>query len=171
MVRLGFVTKIDSKPKKYHPRPYDTPTNIGVKWQMDVKYVPSSCYTGQVPQKFYQYTMIDEASRERFLFPYLEQSSYSTVDFVKKAIEYFGCQPQIIQTDNGSEFTRIVKTDRMHPLDVLCRQLNITHQKIRPRTPRHNRKVERYRRRSNNIPIQVPGWLTPMEKRKQLMKA
>ena len=169
-----------------------------MKWQMDVKYVPSSCYTGQVPQKSCQYTMIDEASRERFLFPYLEQSSYSTVDFVKKAIEYFGYQPQIIQTDNGSEFTHIVKTDRVHPLDVLCRQLNIIHQKIRPRTPRHNGKVERshrndrerfynhmsfysyedlklqmerYRRRSNNIPMQVLGWLTPIEKRKQLMKA
>lgn len=196
-VRLGFVAKIDAKQKKYQPKPYDTPADIGVKWQMDVKYVPSSCYTGQVPQKFYQYTMIDKASRERFLFPYMEQSSYSTVDFVKKAIEYFGYKPQIIQTDNGSEFTHIAKTDRVHPLDILCGQLNITHQKIRPRTPRHNGKVERshrndqerfynhmkfysyedlqlqmerYRRRSNNIPMQVLGWMTPLEKRRQLAK-
>lgn len=196
-VRLGFAAKTDAKHKKYQPKPYDTPADIGVKWQMDVKYVPSSCYAGQVPQKFYQYTMIDEASRERFLFPYMEQSSYSTVDFVKRAIKYFGYKPQILQTDNGSEFTHIAKTDRVHPLDVLCGKLDITHQKIRPRTPRHNGKVERshrndqerfynhmsfysysdlqlqmerYRRRSNNIPMQVLGWMTPMEKRKQLMK-
>lgn len=196
-VRLGFAAKTDAKHKKYQPKPYDTPADIGVKWQMDVKYVPSSCYARQVPQKFYQYTMIDEASRERFLFPYMEQSSYSTVDFVKRAIKYFGYKPQILQTDNGSEFTHIAKTDRVHPLDVLCGKLDITHQKIRPRTPRHNGKVERshrndqerfynhmsfysysdlqlqmerYRRRSNNIPMQVLGWMTPMEKRKQLMK-
>ena len=31
LVRLGFVAKIDSKPKKYHSRPYDTSADIGVK--------------------------------------------------------------------------------------------------------------------------------------------
>ena len=34
------------------------------KWQLDVKYVPVKCYVGDRPDKFYQYTMIDEASRE-----------------------------------------------------------------------------------------------------------
>lgn len=76
---------------------------LGIKWQMDVKYVPVDCYSGSVPQKFYQYTVIDEASRERFIYPYMEQSSYSTVDFLKRAIDYFGYHPQILQTDNGSE--------------------------------------------------------------------
>ena len=61
------------------PQPYDTPTKLGIKWQMDVKYVPAACYSGSIPQKFYQYTVIDEASRERFIYPYMEQSSYSTV--------------------------------------------------------------------------------------------
>ena len=37
--------------------PYDTPTSLGVKWQMDVKYVPAACYASQDGQKFYQYTM------------------------------------------------------------------------------------------------------------------
>ena len=53
-------------------------------------------------EKFYQYTIIDEASRERFIYPYKEQSSYSTVDFVKHVIVYFGYKPITIQTDNGS---------------------------------------------------------------------
>ena len=39
-----YVNK-ESK-KKYISKPYDTPTNIGIKWQMDVKYVPKSCYIG-----------------------------------------------------------------------------------------------------------------------------
>ena len=56
-----------------------SPTELGIKWQMNVKYVPRHYYTGQLPDKFYQYTVIDEASRERFIFPFKEQSSYSTV--------------------------------------------------------------------------------------------
>ena len=85
---------------------------------MDVKYVPSVCYVGTDGEKFYQYTMIDEASRERFIYAYNEQSSYATVDFVKRAIIYFGYAPETIQTDNGSEFTHSAKTNRFHPLDI-----------------------------------------------------
>ena len=191
MRKIGIYVNKETK-SKYTPKPYDTPTNIGVKWQMDVN--PKYCYTGTDGEKFYQYTMIDEASRERFIYPYKEQSSYSTIDFVKRAIVYFGYKPQIIQTDNGQEFTYTMETKRTHPLDVLLNNLNIAHQLIRPRTPRHNGKVERshrndqnrfysylkfysyddlkiqmksYLKRSNNIPMQVLGWISPLEKRKQ----
>lgn len=194
MRKLGVYANKEKK-VKYTPKPYDTPKNIGIKWQMDVKYVPKQCYSGNDGEKFYQYTVIDEASRERFIYPYKEQSSYSTVDFVKRAILYFGYQPLTIQTDNGQEFTYNSKTDRIHPLDVLCNNLGIHHQLIRPRTPRHNGKVERshrndqnrfynflsfysyedlikqtkaYLKRSNNIPMQVLGWITPLEKREQI---
>lgn len=46
----------------------------------DVKYVPYACYSGTYAEKFYQYTIIDEASRERFIYTYREQSGYYTVD-------------------------------------------------------------------------------------------
>ena len=183
------------KHTKYTPKHYDTPKDIGIKWQMDVKVVPKDCYVGQIPDKFYQYTVIDEASRERFIYPYKEQSSYSTIDFVKRAIVYFGYKPQIIQTDNGQEFTYTMKTDRVHPLDIFLNSLNIQHKLIKPRTPRHNGKVERshrndqqrfysnlkfysyddllkqmkaYLKRSNNIPMQSLNWLTPLEVRHNL---
>lgn len=194
--KMGIYVNKEKK-ERYTPKKYDTPSNIGIKWQMDVKYVPKYCYSGNDGQKFYQYTIIDEASRERFIYPYQEQSSYSTIDFVKRAIVYFGYQPKIIQTDNGQEFTYTMKTNRTHPLDTLLNQLNITHQLIRPRTPRHNGKVERshrndqnrfynflsfysyddlkkqtksYLKRSNNIPMQVLGWLSPLEMRNQIKK-
>ena len=198
-VQLGYRKKVEStKKKSKHNGHYDTPTELGVKWQMDVKYVPSACYVGTDGEKFYQYTMIDEASRERFIFPYKEQSSYSTVDFVKRAIVYFGYAPEIIQTDNGPEFTHTSKTDRVHPLDVLCMQLHITHKLIRPKTPWHNGKVERshrndqerfynflkfysyddlliqmkrYLRRSNRILMSVLGWKSPIQKRQELEAA
>jgi len=198
-VRLGYRTKAEStKKKSKHNGHYDTPKELGIKWQMDVKYVPSACYVGTDGEKFYQYTMIDEASRERFIYPYLEQSSYSTLDFVKRAIIYFGYAPEIIQTDNGSEFTHTSKTDRIHPLDLLCLQLDIQHKTIRPKTPWHNGKVERshrndqerfynhllfysyddlqkqmkrYLRRSNRIPMSVLGWQSPVQKRRELESA
>ena len=50
---------------------------------MDVKYVPTACYVGADGEKFYQYTMIEEASRERFICAYKEASSYSTVTRLK----------------------------------------------------------------------------------------
>lgn len=193
--RLGYSSAAPSTKKMNPPKPYDTPKKLGIKWQLDVKYVPRTCYKGSVPQKFYQYTMIEEASRERFIYPYMEQSSYSTIDFVKRAITYFGYKPLIIQTDNGFEFTYGRKTSRIHPFDLFCNDINIDHKLIRPRTPRHNGKVERshrndqerfynhmsfynykdlmlqmkrYLTRSNNIPMQVLGWKTPLQKRLEL---
>lgn len=194
-VRLGYRKAKVSTKKAYKPKPYDTPKTIGIKWQLDVKYVPRACYSGNDGDRFYQYTMIDEASRERFIYPYKEQSGYSSVQFLKRAIEYYGYAPRIIQTDNGAEFTNIVKTDRIHIFNAFCDQLGIEHKLIRPRTPRHNGKVERshrndqerfynflkfysyedllqqmkrYLRRSNNIPMQVLGWKSPLEKRFEL---
>lgn len=134
---------------EYTPQPYDTPEHIGVKWQMDVKYVPRACNRGKFAKEWiYQYTAIDEATRERFLFPYKEKSGYSTVDFVKCAIVYFGYAPQTIQTDNGTEFTNPKGTGegKKHALDILLDRLGIRHQLIRVYTPRHNGKVERSHR-------------------------
>lgn len=82
--------------------------------------------------------------------------------------------------------------------DAYCKKLGIEHKRIRPRTPRHNGKVERshrsdqerfynylrfysfddlklqmtrYRRRANLIPMQSLNWLSPIQKRNQLMQA
>jgi transposase InsO family protein len=198
-IREGYRTKAPStKEKSRHLGKYDTPTKLGVKWQMDVKYVPKACYVGKDDEKFYQYTVIEEASRKRFIYAYKEQSSYSTVDFVKRAIAYFGYAPMIIQTDNGSEFSYTAKTKRRHPLDIFCAEHNIIHKTIRPRTPWHNGKVERSHRndqerfynylkfysfedlqlqmkrylyRSNKIPMSVLGWKSPNEKQRELERA
>ena len=126
--------------------------------------------------------------RKRFLCAYEEHSSFSTVDFLKRAILFFGYAPGILQTDNGGEFTHPFKTSRIHPLDVFCNRYRIRHKLIRPRTPWHNGKVEgshrndqerfyndlrfysfsdlqtqmkRYLYRSNNIPMAVLGWKSP----------
>lgn len=119
--KLDFFKSPETKQKPYVPKPYDTPTKLGIKWQMDVKYVPTHCYIGKLPDKFYQYTVIDEASRERFIFPFKEQSSHSTVQFLKMAIKHFGYKPKIIQTDNGFEFTHFKETKQVPTRSTLSR--------------------------------------------------
>ena len=157
------------------------------------------CHNEKIPcdKRFYQYTCIDEASRERFLFWYDEHTPANTVDFVKRCISYYGYKPLEIQTDNGIEFTwNTDKMKKIHPLGELCIRLDINHHRIRPRTPRHNGKVERSHRNdnerfynnlkfdslddlrnkgkeyleiTNKIPMAVLGYKTPLEKRHELI--
>jgi len=56
---------------------------------MDVKYVPNECKTKEIAKdrRFYQYTYIDEATRERYLYWYEEHTPTNTVDFVKRVIK------------------------------------------------------------------------------------
>lgn len=200
MRKLGIIYQINvSGTSKYQPKKYDTPKDIGIKWQIDVKYVPKVCKSIDIPKdkNFYQYTCIDEATRERFLFWYDEHTPMNTVDFIKRCIVYYGYKPIEIQTDNGTEFTwNQSKIKKVHPMDQLCLKENIFHHTIRPRTPRHNGKVERshrndnerfysfltfysledlrrqgkqYLRRANNIPMSVLGYKTPLEKRNNLI--
>jgi transposase InsO family protein len=141
--------------------------------------------------------MIDEASRERFIYLYLEQSSYSTIGFLKRAIAFFGYQPLTIQSDNGFEFTHNKTTKMIQPFNTLCNELGFEHKLNRPLTPRHNGKVERSHRkdntrfysslkfnnhtdlikqmkaylvRSNAICSSSIGWFIPLEKRDLLIK-
>ena len=143
---------------------------------------------------FYQYTIIDECTRERFIYAYKEQCADYTCDFVRRAIFYFGYVPKIIQTDNEQEFTFIRDTKKVHKFDKLCDELGIEHKLIKPRTPRHNGKVERshrndnerfykylkfysfedlqnqmkvYLKRLNNIPSSSLGWKSPIEMRRE----
>ena len=197
--RIGYYNEINIKgTSKYVPKKYDTPKELGKKWQIDVKFVPKECKADNLPfdKKYYQYTCIDEASRERFIYHYEEHTPANTVDFAYRCFLFYGYKPEEIQTDNGTEFTwNQDKMKTIHPLQQLCINENIYHHKIRPRTPRHNGKVERshrndnerfynylkfysledlryqaklYLKRSNNIPMATLGYKTPNEYRKML---
>ena len=135
--------------EKYIAQPYNTPEMLAIKMQMDVKVVPKECKTGDFKdEKDFQYTMIDEATRERFIYPYKEQSTYSTIDFIKRAFVYFGYLPATVQTDNGTEFTtpKNAKDTTICIVDKFLMKYGIKHKLIKPRTPRHNGKVERSHR-------------------------
>jgi transposase InsO family protein len=170
---------------------------MGEKMQLDVKYVPRECNANMWDDnRYYQFTIIDEASRERFIYAYKDHSSFTAVDFLYRAVCYFGYIPRIIQTDNGQEFAYFQETDRIHPFDLACEKLGIIHKTIKPRTPRHNGKVERSHRsdnerfykhlrfydyedlqeqmkrylcRSNNIGMTPLNYRTPVEMREYLI--
>jgi transposase InsO family protein len=152
---LGFyhyVCKNELRPattyEKYVPKDYDTPVMLGQKWQIDVKFVPYKNHRALrwAGIKLYQYTCIDEATRERFIFFYDEHSGWSTVNFICRAIAYFRYIPQEIQTDNGSEFRNAPNSKELHIVDQLLNALNIKHHFIRAYCARQNGKVERSHR-------------------------
>ena len=87
-----------SNAKKKHNKSYQTPIMIGEKWQMDVKFVPHECKTpGIISKNFYQYTIIDECSRKRFLYFTNELSIYGTSIALRKGIEFFKYSPLILK--------------------------------------------------------------------------
>ena len=148
--REGLAPKEKPK-KKYNPKPYEQMDHPGQRVQIDVKVVPRACIAD--PElKLYQYTAIDEYSRYRILGAYVEQSTFSSADFLRKVVEAFhrkGVTVECVQTDNGFEFTnRFSNSKRDIPTLFECTaaELGIRHKLIRPYTPRHNGKVERSHR-------------------------
>ena len=148
--RLGEKKK-EKVVRKYVPKPYEPMSHPGERIQIDVKVVPRKCIAD--PElRLYQYTAIDEFSRLRFLGAYDEQSTYSSADFLKKAVAWYarhGIKIECVQTDNGFEFTnRFSNTqrDKLTLFEETAVRLGILHKLIRPYTPRHNGKVERSHR-------------------------
>ena len=153
---LRYLKKADgyapyrTNPPARAPRKYHTPEYPGEKWQMDVKFVPSECKAPTLPadKGYYQYTVIDEASRKRFLYFCDEHSMSNSIAALAGAVAFFGYPPKVVQTDNGTEFCRQAPRDSGEPsaFGLCLARLGADHKRIRPGTPRHNGKVERSHR-------------------------
>ena len=153
MQRLGIYKKTPSKKKKYEPKPYEEMTHPGERIQIDVKYVPSNCLTKEIKEadgRYYQYTAIDEYTRQRVLWASKEHSTYASAEFIDIIIKKFKYPIECIQTDNGFEFTNKLNAQKAKEKTMFeekLEKLGIKHKLIRPRTPRHNGKVERSHRK------------------------
>lgn len=78
MQRLEIYNKAPSKKKEYEAKPYEKMRYPGERIQVDVKYVPWKNITKEVKERdgrYYQYTAIDEYTRQRVLWASKEQSS------------------------------------------------------------------------------------------------
>ena len=197
MQRLGIYNKAPSKKKEYEPKVYEQMTYPGERVQIDVKYVPAKSLTKEVKEKdgrYYQYTAIDEYTRKRVLWASKEQSTSASTEFIEVIMRKFPFKIECIQTDNGFEFTNRLNwqgTKKKTMFEKKLEALGIKHKLIKPKTPRHNGKVERSHRKDqerfyynkvfcsfddfknrlkywekvyNNFPMKPLKWLSPNEK-------
>ena len=95
---------------------------------------------------------MQKRTRLRFLAAYLEQSTYSSADFLNKLVKWYalqGIHVECPQTDHSPEFTNRFlsgKQNRPSLFEKTSAGPGIRHKLIRPYTPRHNGKVERSHR-------------------------
>ena len=197
MQRIGIYSKAPSKKKEYEPKPYEEMRYPGERVQVDVKYVPAKSLTKEVKEKdgrYYQYTAIDEYTRKRVLWASKEQSTSASTEFIKVIMKKFPFKIECIQTDNGFEFTNRLNwqgTKKKTMFEKRLEELGIKHKLIKPKTPRHNGKVERSHRKDqerfyynkvfcsfedfknrlkywekeyNNFPMKPLKWMSPNEK-------
>ena len=202
MQRIGIYQKTPSKKKEYEPKPYEEMKYPGERVQIDVKYVPAKSLTKEVKEKeerYYQYTAIDEYTRQRVLWASKEHSTYASTEFLKIIKKKFKYKIECIQTDNGAEFTNRLTTyrDKKTLFEKALEEAGIRHKLIKPKTPRHNGKVERSHRKDqerfyynkifcsfedfknrlkywekeyNNFPMKPLKWLSPNEKYLEYIK-
>ncbi len=145
----GLVRKYRVKKIKYkYLRAERLP---GELLEMDVKYVPGAIQG----LKYYQYTVIDTASRWRHLEVFDEQTTHHSIRMMEIVLKKFPHKIQAVKTDNHSTFTNYyvgtnkrsdVSVKTIHALDMWCRKHNIVHYLIDPGKPAQNGTVERSHR-------------------------
>ena len=136
-----------SKRRKRKNKPYERATYPGQKVQVDVKFVPGDCVCGC--GKYYVFIAVDECSRWAYRQMYEEHSTYSADLFLQELVQRAPFQIRMIQTDNGSEFTKQLLTNDKNDLTMFEQRMaeyGILYHRIKPATPRHNGKVERQNR-------------------------
>jgi len=143
--RMQLNTEIERR-QRYKPKPYAQAEYPGQKVQIDVKYVPTYCTAGG--EQYYQYTAIDECTRYTYREMYDEHSTYSSWEFIRNVIKHFPFKIETVQTDNGTEWTNALISDKPKPtlFEEALEEAGITYKRIRVATPRHNGKVERQHR-------------------------
>ena len=172
-------------------------THPGERVQIDVKYVPLKSLTKEIKERdgrYYQYTAIDEYTRQRVLWASKEYSKYASTEFLKIVQKKLKYKIECVQTDNGFEFTNRLnshETNKKTMFEEALKEAKIEHKLIKPKTPRHNGKVERSHRKDqerfyynkvfcsfedfknrlkywekeyNNFPMKPLKWLSPNEK-------
>ena len=155
MVRLGIYKKAPSKRKHIQPPEVPIAKYPGERVQIDVKYVPQECMSKELKElgeKYYQYTAIDEYTRLRYTYFCKEHNTYESTIFLNRLIHYFPFKIELIQTDNGFEFTNRLNwnaliRNKTTMFENRLKELGIEHSLIRPHTPTQNGKVERSHRK------------------------
>jgi transposase InsO family protein len=119
--------------------------------QMDIKYAVKS--TGN--NWFYQYSAIDYYTGIAYGLIYELTSNFESILFLQSLRRFYPFKIIGVQTDNDTVFTNYYTgyrksanpmRPRLHPFDVFCKELGVTHYLISPGKPAQNGKVERFHR-------------------------
>jgi len=167
----GLVRKYRVKKVKY--RYLRAKRQPGELLEMDVKYVPGAI-SGL---RYYQYTVIDTATRWRHLEVFDEQSTYHAIRMMEIVQAKFPYAIKAIKTDNHSTFTNYylganhrsdltVKT--VHALDQWCAKHHIIHYLIDPGKPAQNGTVERSHREDEEKFYQRTTFKTKQDLKKKI---
>lgn len=111
---------------------------------IDIKYLPSIGGKGYS----YQFSAVDDYSRESFAGVYKKKSTVSATDFLQEALLFFKYPIKAVMTDNDLAFTMHLAHNKKG-LTKFAKHLKskgITHKLIKPRRPQTNGKVERFHR-------------------------
>ena len=150
---VGKILKINGLTRKYRQRKQQPPKKKalllpGELVEIDIKFVP-----GRIAGKrYYQFTAIDCASRWRYLEVFDDCGNLASIKFLRKLVSIAPFIIKAIKTDNGANFTnrytgykksQDLFNPRLHPLDLECQELGITHYLIDPGKPQQNGTVEK----------------------------
>ena len=152
--REGFTEPYRTNPKRKHDRPCQTPPYPGDKRRTGVKFVPKERRAPGLEGRSCQCTVLDEASRRRYLRFSDERSMREAAIAFREAVKFFGYAPRVLQTDNGLEFSgRAFRKEgapgaRSWPnaLEAELARHGTVRKLARPRTPEHNGKAGRFQR-------------------------
>ena len=136
--------------RKYERTKRPVPIMIGLKCQMDVKYVPTECLPEHMRlalqdsrknTRWYQYSLVDKCNRELFVFHYDSFGVAESIDFATRAFAYLGYKPYELKTDWGGEFEK--------GFTEWLNKHGIEHRHSEPASPWQNGMVERIHRTCN----------------------
>lgn len=149
--KIGYYNNPEIKgTSKKHNQKYHTPTEIGKKWQIDVKYVPKECKTEEIQTDNgveFTFNRLD-VKREHPMDTLLKEIGIKHHKIRPRTPEHNGKVERSHRNDNERFYSYL----KFYSLEDLRKQ------------------GAAYLKRSNRIPMAVLGYLTPKEKREELKK-
>ena len=99
--------------------------------------------------RYYVFTCIDRVTKVAFIWVSDHKTKEMGRKFLEKVIAFYPYPIRYILTDNGPECTykflsKKLQTKKIHPFDVLCKEIKIEHRTIKYRHPWTNGMVERF---------------------------
>jgi transposase-like protein len=133
LYKNGYTAQVVAPRKKWQrdtPPPADKKVVVKKQellgyMQMDVRKLPGDCYTGKDKKPFYLFHMIDEATLEKFIYPYDSNTEQNVIDFCKRALHFYGYMFEQIKNESIGDFADYITHRQGRDFKKLCFSLEI----------------------------------------------